>query len=68
MGTIQKPEPVVTRAAIASVIVTLAAVLGITVDSQLVDAIAGVAAVLAPLVLGWLARRHVTPTEGRHAA
>lgn len=65
----KQPEPVLTRAAIVTVISVLVALL-VKVGAgdvstwleQNEDVIAGAVLAVGPIVAGWLARRHVTPT------
>lgn len=58
-------EPVITRAGVAAVIVAVCTIAGVTVDAGLVDVIAGVIAVLAPLVAGYFARKRVSPVSAQ---
>lgn len=60
-------EPVVTRAAVATLVTAGALLLGYKVDQSVVDALALIVASAAPLVAGVLARRKVTPI-GQHRA
>lgn len=55
-----KQEPVLTAAGISGVIVALAAIFGVVLDTGLIETI--VAAVL-PIVLAFFARRRVTPVK-----
>ena len=57
--TIHKVEPVITAATISGVIIALAAVFNVVLETGTVETI--IAAVL-PIVLGLFARKAVTPT------
>ncbi len=61
-------EPLLTVAgltALASAIIALAVAFGISLSADQTQAVLGFVAVLAPLLVGFVARRSVTPAQRR---
>ncbi|MGH8866438.1 MAG: hypothetical protein ACRDYU_00395 [Actinomycetes bacterium] len=61
MSKHKTPEPVAVRGVLAALVVVVAAVTGYQVDDAVVDAVAALVSVAAPLVAAFLARRKVSP-------